>query len=85
MACGTTVAQNNTYHIITTFNTASDPSPCTYKICPCSNNICKIRLDFEVASLKVFNEHFFFISLEPDCVNFRYFQLRLFDIPEFLI
>ncbi|XP_023330828.1 uncharacterized protein LOC111703186 [Eurytemora carolleeae] len=51
MACGTTISQNNTYHIISSFTAATTASPCTYTICPCNTNICKLRLDFETFSI----------------------------------
>jgi len=43
-ACGSTISENNTYHTISTFSSTTT-NPCTYKICPCSTNICKLRLD----------------------------------------
>ncbi|XP_023347917.1 uncharacterized protein LOC111716666 [Eurytemora carolleeae] len=51
MSCGSTISQNNTYHVISNFNTVTDPSPCTYTVCPMNNNICKIRLDFETFTI----------------------------------
>ncbi|XP_023348755.1 uncharacterized protein LOC111717490, partial [Eurytemora carolleeae] len=51
MSCGSTISQNNTYHVISNFNTVTDPSPCTYTVCPLNNNICKIRLDFETFTI----------------------------------
>jgi len=30
--------------------TTSLTSPCTYKICPCNTNICRVRLDFVVST-----------------------------------
>lgn len=41
--CGATTNQNNTYFS----STDTDTSPCTVKICPCSDDICQIRLDFD--------------------------------------
>ena len=48
MACGSTVAQNISYHSISSFNSANHANPCKYTICPCGSNICKLRLDFQV-------------------------------------
>ena len=48
MGCGSTVAQNISYHSISSFNSANHANPCKYTICPCGSNICKLRLDFQV-------------------------------------
>jgi len=41
--CGQTVAQNSTY-LVEEGRTAT--GMCNYEICPCSNDICRIRFDF---------------------------------------
>lgn len=41
--CGGTSSENNTYFE----STGSDSGSCTAKICPCNDNICQLRLDFE--------------------------------------
>merc|ERR1719187_19741 len=46
MGCGTTASENCTYHIITTYSTLTDPTPCTYTVCPIDADICKLRIDF---------------------------------------
>jgi len=53
MACGSTVAQNISYHSISSFNSANHANPCKYTICPCGSNICKLRLDFQVKKLNL--------------------------------
>ncbi len=30
---------------------STSPSPCTYTICKCSSNVCRIRLDFNVSTI----------------------------------
>jgi hypothetical protein len=42
--------------------TTSLTSPCTYKICPCNTNICRLRLDFVVST------HYFYYY-EPVVLN----------------
>ena len=44
-------ASENSTHIVQTSATAV-PSPCTYTICRCSTNICRIRFDFTVSKGK---------------------------------
>lgn len=43
-SCGSTISENCTY--LTSTGATSADSPCTYKICKCSSDICRIRLDF---------------------------------------
>lgn len=43
--CGVTSSENNTYLI----NPGTIPEDCTYRICPSSGNICRIRYDFNVS------------------------------------
>jgi len=45
--CGDTVSENNTYFE----SSGSEVGSCTVKICPCSDNICQLRLDFETFTL----------------------------------
>jgi len=42
--CGDTSAEN--YVFLTKPTTLTSNSQCSFKICPCSNNICRIRYDF---------------------------------------
>lgn len=49
LGCGGTSAENNSYIVqsSTTTSPANDPSTsCTYQICPCSKDVCRIRYDF---------------------------------------
>ena len=45
-ACGSSTRENNVFLTQNSADTAN--SPCTYRICPCNNNICRIRYDFDV-------------------------------------
>ena len=45
LGCGGVSSENNTY-IVQAATTSAPATPCTYKICPCSNEICRIRYDF---------------------------------------
>ena len=45
LSCGGTSSDNNTY-IVQASTTTAPATPCTYKICPCSSDICRIRYDF---------------------------------------
>ena len=51
-SCGSTTSENVTYLVQTSSNSIS--SPCLYKVCPCSNNICRIRYDFTVREIQRF-------------------------------
>jgi len=44
LACGGSSSDNSTY--ISQASVTTLTSPCTYSICPCSTNICRIRYDF---------------------------------------
>jgi hypothetical protein len=46
LGCGATSSENCTYLVQASTNKAPSSDPCTYKICPNSNSICRIRLDF---------------------------------------
>jgi len=46
LACGGSSSENQTY-IIQASATTFATNPCTYSICPCSTNICRIRYDFD--------------------------------------
>ena len=50
LACGGSASQNQSYLVQTSVTTLT--SPCSYTICPCSSNICRIRFDFTVRNLK---------------------------------
>ncbi len=47
LGCGGMTSENCTF-IVQSSSTSVD-NPCTYTICPCSSNICRIRLDFNVS------------------------------------
>ena len=49
LACGGSASENQTYLVQSSVTTLT--SPCTYTICPCSANICRIRFDFTVRIL----------------------------------
>lgn len=44
LSCGGTTSENSSY-IVQGLTTTAPASPCTYKICPCSTDICRIRYD----------------------------------------
>jgi len=44
LACGGSASQNQTYLVQSSVTTLTNP--CSYTICPCSSNICRIRFDF---------------------------------------
>ena len=46
IGCGTETQENCTYIEQASTNSLS---PCTYRICPCSTAVCRIRDDFEVS------------------------------------
>jgi len=49
LSCGDSSSENQTYLVQS--STTSLTSPCTYTICPCSTNICRIRFDFSTMVL----------------------------------
>merc|ERR1711963_80372 len=49
LSCGQTTSQNNSYLVQSSVTTLT--SPCTYKVCPCSSDICRIRYDFTAHTL----------------------------------
>ena len=48
LSCGASTSDNNTYLMMS--NAKSTNSPCDYKVCASSNNICRIRYDFLVSA-----------------------------------
>jgi len=48
-SCGGTITANNSYIVQSAVTTLT--SPCTYKVCPCSTDICRIRYDFTTNTL----------------------------------
>merc|ERR1712051_659067 len=44
LACGGSASQNQTYLVQSSVTSLT--SPCSYTVCPCSSNICRIRFDF---------------------------------------
>merc|ERR1719220_1583251 len=51
VSCGSTMSQNNTYAIMSSYSTSSDADPCIYTICKSTSDICKIRIDFDTMVL----------------------------------
>ena len=51
LSCGGSASENQTYLVQSSVTTLT--SPCSYTICPCSSNICRIRFDFTVRILTV--------------------------------
>lgn len=51
--CGGSSAENNTFLEMTA--TSTPPSVCKYKICPSSNNICRMRYDLMVSKIALFS------------------------------
>jgi len=49
LSCGQSTNDNNTYLMQSDATSAN--SPCVYKVCPCNNNICRIRYDFMTFTL----------------------------------
>ena len=64
LGCGGTSSENCTY--LVQGSSSSITSPCTYTICKCSSNICRIRFDFQVSSnkLKAHSKRGQFLSTE---------------------
>eukprot|EP00094_Tigriopus_californicus_P012709 TCALIF_12286-PA protein Name:"Protein of unknown function" AED:0.00 eAED:0.00 QI:19/1/0.75/1/0.28/0.37/8/0/164 len=50
LACGGTTSENCTYLVQASTSTPT-ADPCTFTICKCSSNICRIRLDFTTFSI----------------------------------
>lgn len=51
MGCGTTSNMNNTYLVQESITDPTGKMPCTYKVCKCGDDICRIRLDFTSFSI----------------------------------
>ena len=49
LSCGGSTSNNNSY--IVQSSTTTLTSPCTYTVCPCSTDICRIRYDFTTNTL----------------------------------
>merc|ERR1712062_763652 len=49
LSCGGSTSNNNSY--IVQSSTTSLTSPCTYTVCPCSTDICRMRYDFTMNTL----------------------------------
>ena len=47
LACGGRTNANTSYATITSFSASTDRDPCTYTYCKCSEDVCKLRIDFE--------------------------------------
>jgi hypothetical protein len=50
LLCGQRSSENCTYLTLGATTTTPSPADCTYTICKCSSNICRIRLDFMVST-----------------------------------
>jgi len=50
LACGGSTSNNNSY-IVQASTTTAPATPCTYSVCPCSSDICRIRYDFTTHTL----------------------------------
>ncbi|XP_059088780.1 uncharacterized protein LOC131884901 [Tigriopus californicus] len=50
LACGSTTSENCTY-LVQAVTSMPTVDPCTFTICKCSSNICRIRLDFASFSI----------------------------------
>ena len=50
LACGGSTSNNNSY-IVQSTTTTAPATPCTYKVCPCNSDICRIRYDFTTHTL----------------------------------
>ena len=51
VSCGSTINDNCSYVVQSSFSTGVS-NPCTYKVCPVGNNVCRIRYDFTVWFIK---------------------------------
>jgi len=49
LSCGGSASENQTYIIQSTVTSLT--SPCSYTVCPCSTNICRIRYDLETFTI----------------------------------
>ena len=47
LACGGRTIANTSYATVNTFSASTDRDPCTYTYCKCSEDVCKLRIDFE--------------------------------------
>jgi len=47
--CGSSTRENNVF--LTQNGATAANSPCTYRICPCNTNICRIRYDFDAFTI----------------------------------
>ncbi len=71
VTCGGTKSENCTYLVQSSVTSLT--SPCTYSICPCNNNICRLRFDFTVSFKKQFMNYLQSLFLE------RCFIIRLIN------
>merc|ERR1712183_1229699 len=47
LACGGSTSANTSYATISTYSTSTDADPCVYKYCKNSDDVCKLRIDYE--------------------------------------
>ena len=52
LSCGGSASENCTYISQTSISKEPDTDPCTYTICKCQSDICRIRFDFIVSLVK---------------------------------
>jgi len=51
LACGGSSSANNTYATVASFSTTTDTDPCTYTFCKTSDDVCKLRIDYDAMIL----------------------------------
>ena len=52
IGCGGTSSANNSYAIVSSYSTSTDPDPCTYTFCKTNPDVCKLRIDFDTMVLE---------------------------------
>ena len=50
LSCGSRTNANTSYATISSFS-SSDRNPCTYTYCKCSEDVCKLRIDYETMEI----------------------------------
>ena len=89
LACGGSASENQTYLVQSSVTTLT--SPCTYTICPCSANICRIRFDFTVRILTGLRRLYHKWQIKSDAekaLSIKYWESKVFSeslfIPDFI-
>ena len=52
VSCGGSTSANNSYAIISSYSTSTDPDPCTYTFCKTNSDVCKLRIDYDTMVLE---------------------------------